>query len=50
MALTAVAIRQKLQAVLREASGRAFADADIERFLDGLPFAATGTYGGHYAA
>jgi len=48
VALTAAAIRQKLQAVLREVDGRAFAsEADIEGFLDGLPFAATGTYGGH---
>jgi len=48
VALTAAGVRQKLRAALREANGRVFAgDAGIDAFLDGLPFAAAGTYGGH---
>lgn len=48
VALTAAGVREKLLAVLRAARGRPLAtDAEIEAFLDGLPFAATGTYGGH---
>jgi len=48
VALTAVGVRRKLLAVLRSARGKALAtDAAIEQFLDGLPFATAGTYGGH---
>ena len=48
VALTAAGVRQKHAAVLRAADGRSFAgDAEIDAFLDGLPFAAAGTYGGH---
>jgi phosphoribosyl 1,2-cyclic phosphodiesterase len=48
VALTAAGVRQKLFAVLSAAHGRRLAtDVDVERFLDGLPFAMTGTYGGH---
>jgi phosphoribosyl 1,2-cyclic phosphodiesterase len=48
VALTAAGVRRKLVAALREARGRPLAtDVDIERFLDGLPFATAGTYGGH---
>ena len=48
IALTADAVRRKLLAVLRAARGRELAtDADVERFLAGVPFADTGTYGGH---
>jgi phosphoribosyl 1,2-cyclic phosphodiesterase len=48
VALTAAGVRQKLLAVLRAARGRQFAsDAELERFLAGLPFAEAGTYGGH---
>ena len=48
VALTATDVRRKLAAALRSASGRVFAsDADIDRYLDGLGFAVSGTYGGH---
>jgi len=48
VALTAATVRQRLVAALRGASGRVFAsDADAERYVDGLAFAAAGTYGGH---
>jgi len=48
VALTVAGVRAKLAAALRAASGRAFAsEAELERFLDGLPFATAGTYGGH---
>jgi len=48
IALTADAVRRKLLAVLRAARGRELAtDADVERFLAGVPFADAGTYGGH---
>jgi len=48
VALTAAGVRRKLSDVLRTAGGRIFAtDADVEQFLDGLPFPVTGTYGGH---
>lgn len=48
VALTAAGVRRKLSEVLRTAGGRIFAtDADVEQFLDGLPFPVTGTYGGH---
>jgi phosphoribosyl 1,2-cyclic phosphodiesterase len=48
VALTADGVRQKLLFALRAARGRELAtDADLEHFLAGLPFADTGTYGGH---
>ena len=48
VALTARDVRRKLIAALRGASGRPFgSDADIERYLDGLAFDASGTFGGH---
>ena len=48
VALTASAVRKKIVAALRGASGRTFAtDADAERYVDGLPFADAATYGGH---
>ena len=48
VALTASAVRKKIVAALRGASGRTFAsDADAERYVDGLAFADAGTYGGH---
>jgi phosphoribosyl 1,2-cyclic phosphodiesterase len=48
VALTAAGVRQKLLAVLRAARGLPLAsDAELERFLAGLPFAEAGTYGGH---
>jgi len=48
VALTAQGLHGKLRDVLRAARGQALdSDADIERFLDGLPFALAGTYGGH---
>ena len=48
VALTAAGLRQKLHAVLRAAHGQALdTDAGIAEFLDSLPFATAGTYGGH---
>ena len=48
VALTAQGLHGKLREVLRAARGQALdSDADIERFLGGLPFALAGTYGGH---
>jgi phosphoribosyl 1,2-cyclic phosphodiesterase len=48
VALTADGVRQKLLGALRAARGRPLgSDADLEAFVDGLPFAARGTYGGH---
>jgi phosphoribosyl 1,2-cyclic phosphodiesterase len=48
VALTAAGVRRKLLAVLRAARGSALAtDAEMEQFLDTLPFATAGTYGGH---
>ena len=48
VALTAAGLRQKLHAVLRAAHGQALdTDAGIAQFLDSLPFATAGTYGGH---
>jgi phosphoribosyl 1,2-cyclic phosphodiesterase len=48
VALTAPGLRAKLRGVLQAARGQALADdASIDRFLDGLPFALAGTYGGH---
>jgi phosphoribosyl 1,2-cyclic phosphodiesterase len=48
VALTAAAVRQKVVAALRGASGRVFgSDADVERYVDGLAFPVAGTYGGN---
>ena len=48
VALTAAGVRRKVVNALRDASGRIFAsDADAERYVDGLPFPAAATYGGH---
>ena len=48
VALTAPAVRQKLVAALRGASGRVFeSDRDVERYVDGLAFDVAGTFGGH---
>jgi phosphoribosyl 1,2-cyclic phosphodiesterase len=48
VALTAAGVRQKLRTVLRSARGRNLtSDDDLEQFLDGLPLAVAGTYGGH---
>lgn len=48
VALTAGAVRAKLGAALRGAAGRGLAtDAEIDAYLDALPFAARATYGGH---
>ena len=48
VALTARDVREKLLGALRAARGRPLAsEADLESILAGLPFAATGTYGGH---
>ncbi len=48
VALTADAVREKLQAALRAARGRPLdTEADVQRVLASLPFAAQGTYGGH---
>ncbi|MES2960016.1 MAG: MBL fold metallo-hydrolase [Pseudomonadota bacterium] len=48
VALTAAGVRQKQLAALRAARNRPLAtEADLERVLAGLPFAESGTYGGH---
>jgi phosphoribosyl 1,2-cyclic phosphodiesterase len=48
VALTAGAVRDKLIAAVRGAAGRTFADdRGIEAYVDGLGFAASGTFGGH---
>jgi phosphoribosyl 1,2-cyclic phosphodiesterase len=48
VALTASAVRTKIVAALRGASGRTFStDVEAERYVEGLPFAEAGTYGGH---
>jgi phosphoribosyl 1,2-cyclic phosphodiesterase len=48
VALTAPEVRRKLLAALRAARDRPLArESDLEAFLDGLPFAVAGTYGGH---
>ena len=48
VALTAPAVRAKIIAALRGGEGRTFeSDADIERYVDALPFAVSGTFGGH---
>ena len=48
VALTAAGVRQKLVDVLRGVRGRALdSDADVQRYLDSLPMALAGSYGGH---
>ena len=48
VALTAAAVRRKLIAAVRGASGRTFAsDAALEAYVDGLGLSVSGTYGGH---
>jgi phosphoribosyl 1,2-cyclic phosphodiesterase len=48
VALTARGVRDKLVAALRGAVGRTFAsDADIDAYIDALPFPVAGSYGGH---
>ena len=48
VALTARDVREKLLGALRAARGRPLAsESDLESILAGLPFAASGTYGGH---
>ncbi len=48
IALTAASVRRKLVMALRGASGRDFAsDAQIDAYIDALPFPVAGTYGGH---
>jgi len=50
VALTAPTVRAKIIAALRGGSGRTFEyDADIERYVDALPFSISGTFGGHTA-
>ena len=48
VSLTAAQLRTKLLGTLREAQGKALAsEAEREAFVDSLPFALAGTYGGH---
>jgi len=48
VALTASAVRRKVIAAVRGAAGRTFAsEADLEAYVEGLGFAASGTFGGH---
>ena len=48
VALTAGAVRDKVIAALRGATGRSFSsDHDLEAYVDGLPFVTRGTFGGH---
>ena len=48
VALTASAVRAKIVAALRGASGRVFAsDNDIEAYVDSLGMPSAGTFGGH---
>ena len=48
VALTVDGVRRKLVAALRGASGRTFRDdAELEAYVDGLPFADGATFGGH---
>ncbi len=48
VALTAGGLRRKLKDVLLAAQGRALkGESGIDQFLDELPFATVGTYGGH---
>jgi phosphoribosyl 1,2-cyclic phosphodiesterase len=50
VALTTRDVRAKLAAALRAGSGRTFdSEADLDAFLDALPFEVAGTYGGHTA-
>jgi len=50
VAMTTPVLRQKMLQLLRAAYGRTLdSDAQREQFLGSLPFAATGTYGGHSA-
>jgi len=48
VALDAAGVRTKLKAALRGASGRTFAsDADLDAYVDGLPFDVGSTFGGN---
>lgn len=48
VALTAADVRARIVAALRGAAGRSLeSDADIDRYVDDLPFDITGTFGGH---
>ena len=48
VALTATAVRDKVINAVRGAAGRAFvSDAEVAAYVDGLGFAASGTFGGH---
>ena len=50
VALTAAGVREKLLNALRAARGRPLAtEADLKQVLASLPFATSGTYGGHSA-
>ena len=50
VALTASGVRRKLASALRGSTGRTLdSDAEIERYIDSLPFAVAGTFGGHTA-
>jgi phosphoribosyl 1,2-cyclic phosphodiesterase len=50
VALAAPGVRAKIIAALRGGAGRTFeSDAEIERYVDALPFAVAGTFGGHTA-
>lgn len=49
-AVEAAAVRAKVREAVARAAGRDFAsDAEIEAFVDGLPFSVRGTYGGNSA-
>ena len=48
VALTASSVREKVIAAVRGAGGRSFtSDDEVEAYVDGLGFAAWGTFGGH---
>jgi phosphoribosyl 1,2-cyclic phosphodiesterase len=48
VSLDVAGVRAKLAAALRAANGRAFAsDADLDAYVDGLPFEVGGTFGGN---
>jgi phosphoribosyl 1,2-cyclic phosphodiesterase len=48
VSLTAAAVRRKLIAALRGASGRVFAsERELDEYVDSLGLAGSGTYGGH---
>jgi phosphoribosyl 1,2-cyclic phosphodiesterase len=50
VALTASGVRDKVRAAVRGASGRSFlSDDELNRYVDGLEFPVSGTYGGHTA-